>query len=52
MSAPRRNRRSFPGVAAREQERHGVRMTVVKITSAEGEQALGKPARHVYHSGA
>ena len=31
------------GVAAREQERHGVRMTVVKITSAEGEQALGKP---------
>ena len=28
------------GVAAREQERHGVRMTVVKITSAEGEQAL------------
>ena len=29
------------GVAAREQERHGVRMTVVKITSAEGEQALG-----------
>lgn len=31
------------GVAAREQERHGVRMTVVKITSSEGEQALGKP---------
>ena len=31
------------GVIAREQERHGVRMTVVKITSAEGEQALGKP---------
>lgn len=31
------------GVAAREQERHGVRMTVVKITNAEGEQALGKP---------
>ena len=28
------------GVIAREQERHGVRMTVVKITSAEGEQAL------------
>ena len=31
------------GVVAREQEKHGVRMTVVKITSAEGEQALGKP---------
>ena len=31
------------GVAAREQERHGVRMTVVKITNADGEQALGKP---------
>jgi len=30
------------GVAAREQERHGVRMTVVKITSAEGEQALAQ----------
>ena len=29
------------GVVAREQEKHGVRMTVVKITSAEGEQALG-----------
>ena len=27
------------GVAAREQERHGVRMTVVKITSAEGERS-------------
>ena len=26
------------GVAAREQERHGVRMTVVKITNAEGVQ--------------
>ena len=26
------------GVAAREQERHGVRMTVVKITSAEGDR--------------
>ena len=31
------------GVIAREQTRRGVRMTVVKITSAEGEQALGKP---------
>ena len=31
------------GVIAREQTRRGVRMTVVKITNAEGEQALGKP---------
>lgn len=31
------------GVIAREQERHGIRITVVKIISAEGEQALGKP---------
>ena len=31
------------GVIAREQYKRGVRMTVVKITNAEGEQALGKP---------
>lgn len=35
------------GVAAREQERHGVRMTVVKITNADGEQALGKRAARI-----
>ena len=39
------------GVAAREQERHGVRMTVVKITSA-GRAGARQAARHVYHSGA
>ena len=31
------------GVIAREQDRHGVRMSVVRIVNAEGEQALGKP---------
>ena len=33
----------LPGVIAREQDRHGVRMSVVRILNAEGEQALGKP---------
>lgn len=33
----------LPGVIAREQDRHGVRMSVVRIVNAEGEQALGKP---------
>ena len=33
----------LPGVIAREQDRHGVRMNVVRIINAEGERALGKP---------
>ena len=31
------------GVLARETDRRGVRMTLVRILDAEGEQALGKP---------
>ena len=31
------------GVFARETDRRGVRMTLVRILDAEGEQALGKP---------
>ena len=33
------------GVLARETDRRGVRMTLVRILDAEGEQALGKPLR-------
>ena len=37
----------LPGVIAREQEKNGVRLHMVKIVSAEGVHALGKP-RGVY----